>query len=172
MTKNENEKPAVLIIDVDGVMTTGQLGYTESGKTMKFFRIMSKEIAMNDLKKLLGLFFCMLLVPGCGGGGLFSAPNELPLPFKVVSSEENLDLSPNTTDESVADLVTANYTFAFDMYHNLRVSEGENLFFSPYSISLALSMVYAGARNDTAVQIESVMHSNFNPEDWQNVAWR
>ena len=31
------KKPVVLILDVDGVMTTGQLGYTESGKTMKIF---------------------------------------------------------------------------------------------------------------------------------------
>lgn len=31
------KKPIILILDVDGVMTTGQLGYTESGKTMKIF---------------------------------------------------------------------------------------------------------------------------------------
>ena len=31
------EKPTVLILDVDGVMTTGQLAYTENGKTMKIF---------------------------------------------------------------------------------------------------------------------------------------
>jgi 3-deoxy-D-manno-octulosonate 8-phosphate phosphatase (KDO 8-P phosphatase) len=31
------EKPIAVIIDVDGVMTTGQLGYTENGKTMKIF---------------------------------------------------------------------------------------------------------------------------------------
>lgn len=30
-------KPKVFIIDVDGVMTTGQLLYTENGKTMKVF---------------------------------------------------------------------------------------------------------------------------------------
>jgi 3-deoxy-D-manno-octulosonate 8-phosphate phosphatase (KDO 8-P phosphatase) len=34
---NQNIKPLVMILDVDGVMTTGQLGYTESGKTMKIF---------------------------------------------------------------------------------------------------------------------------------------
>lgn len=30
-------KPKVFIIDVDGVMTTGQIFYTENGKTMKVF---------------------------------------------------------------------------------------------------------------------------------------
>ena len=37
MEKNQDDKPQVFVIDVDGVMTTGQLGYTETGKTMKFF---------------------------------------------------------------------------------------------------------------------------------------
>ena len=37
MILSENDIPLVLIVDVDGVMTTGQLGYTENGKTMKIF---------------------------------------------------------------------------------------------------------------------------------------
>lgn len=37
MSKNQNTKPEVFVIDVDGVMTTGHLGYTEQGKTMKIF---------------------------------------------------------------------------------------------------------------------------------------
>ena len=37
MDKNNNFKPEVFVLDVDGVMTTGQLGYTEQGKTMKIF---------------------------------------------------------------------------------------------------------------------------------------
>jgi len=31
------KKPKIFVIDVDGVMTTGQLCYTENGKTMKIF---------------------------------------------------------------------------------------------------------------------------------------
>ena len=37
LKKFQNDPPLVFVIDVDGVMTTGQLGYTEQGKTMKFF---------------------------------------------------------------------------------------------------------------------------------------
>ena len=37
LDENQNTKPQVFILDVDGVMTTGQLGYTEEGKTMKIF---------------------------------------------------------------------------------------------------------------------------------------
>ena len=31
------KKPKVFLIDVDGVLTTGQFLYTENGKTMKMF---------------------------------------------------------------------------------------------------------------------------------------
>jgi 3-deoxy-D-manno-octulosonate 8-phosphate phosphatase (KDO 8-P phosphatase) len=37
MGKKISIKPKVFIIDVDGVMTTGQMIYTEKGKTMKIF---------------------------------------------------------------------------------------------------------------------------------------
>ncbi len=37
MKKNTIIKPKVFIIDVDGVMTTGQVLYSENGKTMKIF---------------------------------------------------------------------------------------------------------------------------------------
>ena len=37
LNENQNAKPQVFVIDVDGVMTTGQLAYTDQGKTMKIF---------------------------------------------------------------------------------------------------------------------------------------
>ena len=53
-------------------------------------------------------------------------------------------------------LVDGNTAFACELYKNLSVSEG-NLFFSPYSISTALAMTYAGARGDTESQMASTM---------------
>ncbi len=53
--------------------------------------------------------------------------------------------------------VTGNNTFALDLYSILRKEEG-NLFFSPYSLSSALAMTYAGARGDTAAEIAKVLH--------------
>ena len=47
--------------------------------------------------------------------------------------------------------------FALDLYAQLRGREG-NLFFSPYSISTALAMTRAGARGDTAAEMDKVMH--------------
>ena len=54
-------------------------------------------------------------------------------------------------------VVKGNTDFALDLYRELRDTEG-NLFFSPYSISTALAMTYAGARENTAKQMADVLH--------------
>jgi serpin B len=54
-------------------------------------------------------------------------------------------------------LVAGNNTFAFDLYNQLTVQQG-NLFFSPYSISTALAMTYAGARERTETQMARTLH--------------
>lgn len=54
-------------------------------------------------------------------------------------------------------LVKGNNEFAFDLYGKLATAEG-NLFFSPFSISTALGMTYAGARGDTADEMARTLH--------------
>jgi len=54
-------------------------------------------------------------------------------------------------------IVKANNEFALELYAKLRGREG-NLFFSPYSISTALAMTYAGARGQTESQMADVLH--------------
>ena len=54
-------------------------------------------------------------------------------------------------------LVDGNTAFACDLYAQLRNSPG-NLFFSPYSVSTALAMTYAGARGNTETQMAQVLH--------------
>jgi serpin B len=61
------------------------------------------------------------------------------------------------TPESIVATVDASNLFAFDLYD--RYSAGEdNVFYSPYSISTALSMTYEGARATTAEEMQSVFH--------------
>jgi serpin B len=61
------------------------------------------------------------------------------------------------TDASARALVDGNTAFALDLYQQLRTQEG-NLCFSPYSISTALAMTYAGARGNTEAQMARVLH--------------
>ena len=48
--------------------------------------------------------------------------------------------------------------FGLELYQKLK-SNDNNLFFSPYSISVALSMVCAGARGETRDQTAKATHS-------------
>ena len=54
-------------------------------------------------------------------------------------------------------VVEGNNKFALQLYAKLRAREG-NLFFSPYSISTALAMTYAGARSQTEAQMARVLY--------------
>jgi len=53
--------------------------------------------------------------------------------------------------------IEGNTTFALALYNTLREQEG-NLFFSPYSISTALAMTYAGARGVTEKRMAGVLN--------------
>lgn len=56
-----------------------------------------------------------------------------------------------------AEMIINGYTaFALDLYAQLKAEEG-NLFFSPYSISTALAMTYAGAKGETAEQMADTL---------------
>ncbi len=54
-------------------------------------------------------------------------------------------------------VVNDNTRFAVDLYHQIRTRQG-NLFLSPFSISTALAMTYAGARGDTEREMAEALH--------------
>jgi serpin B len=70
-------------------------------------------------------------------------------------------LLPFMASAQIKSTVDANTAFALDLYQTLKAQPG-NLFISPYSISTALAMTYAGARGQTATEMASVLH--FNPD--------
>jgi serpin B len=72
----------------------------------------------------------------------------------VVGCESGLE---EVAPESKANIVEGNNAFGYDLYRQLHTQKG-NLFFSPYSISTALSMTYAGARGQTAQEMAHVLH--------------
>jgi serpin B len=67
------------------------------------------------------------------------------------------DSLPFSSPEDLETLVKGNTDFAFDMYKKLQKAD-INTFFSPYSISVALAMTWAGARTHTESEIASVLH--------------
>jgi len=79
-----------------------------------------------------------------------------PVAGEVLESDEERITSPDVSTSEQASLVEGNSAFAFDLYQALK-EEGGNLFYSPYSISLALAMTYAGARGETAQQMADTL---------------
>jgi serpin B len=55
-------------------------------------------------------------------------------------------------------VVESNTAFAVDLYSPLAKKGGGNIFFSPYSVSTALAMTWAGARGKTAEEMSKVLH--------------
>jgi len=75
----------------------------------------------------------------------------------IALSEKQRVTSPNLVATDLTDLVDGNSAFAFDLYQVLSEEDG-NLFYSPYSISAALAMTYAGARGETEQQMADTLH--------------
>lgn len=64
-------------------------------------------------------------------------------------------------------IAKANNQFTFDMLKQLH-ENNTDLFFSPFSISTALSMTYAGAKNKTENEMQNVLHFEKNSDDFHN----
>ena len=64
------------------------------------------------------------------------------------------------TAPNIERLVESNNAFALALYEALNKAGG-NLFFSPYSISAALAMTYAGARGETESQMARALRFPF-----------
>ena len=75
----------------------------------------------------------------------------------VIQSDKPQVISPSVPESELESLVSDNNAFALDLYQQLRTG-GDNLFYSPSSISSALAMTYSGARGETERQMAEAMH--------------
>lgn len=90
---------------------------------------------------------------GSSGGGQGQPQN-----YGVVKSTLSRDTSPQVASGDLQKLAEGNTTFALDMYHAIAAgNESDNLFYSPYSVSIALAMTYAGAAGSTATQMAGAL---------------
>jgi serpin B len=104
------------------------------------------------MKKIMVIVLALvLLVPMMAS----IQPAQLAVADEVKSDKERIT-SPDVSPGDQAQLVEGNSAFAFALYQALKGQEG-NLFYSPYSISLALAMTYAGARGETAQQMANTL---------------
>jgi len=83
------------------------------------------------------------------------------LAMKKPTEEPTIE-EPVTKPEGIDSIITANNYFALNLYKEIKDAE-ENIFFSPYSLSVALAMTYEGARGKTAEEMRSVFY--FPQED-------
>ncbi len=96
---------------------------------------------------------------GAGGGGPNGAQSDCfeAKPGCVLPSETTRIKDPKVSAEDQASLSQNNASFALDLGRALHDSTG-NVLYSPYSISTALAMTYAGARTTTEEAIATTMH--------------
>jgi len=73
------------------------------------------------------------------------------------ANADSCETGDNTQYGLINPVVEGNTTFALELYAQLTAESG-NLFFSPYSVSTALAMTYAGAKEKTAAQMSEVLH--------------
>jgi serpin B len=95
------------------------------------------------------LLVSSLLLSACGPG--------------EAKSRLDRDVPDAAARADLPELVAGNTAFALDLFQAARSPEAD-LVFSPYSISLAFAMAYAGAQGDTAAQMAEVLHYSLPPE--------
>ena len=108
-------------------------------------------------KTFQSISFVVLLLVLTGCAGLTNLLPNQSSAVGLVKSEQLRITAPAVAPTDMTTLSAGNSAFAFDLYQALRNKDG-NLFYSPYSISLALAMTYAGARGETAQQMASALH--------------
>jgi len=114
----------------------------------------------------------LLAIAGCNNSLVDNQPIKQAADKPIISKIENPS-TPKTdkgyiaaddsvsTPEGVKQVVNANNQFAIDLYQriNKQAKQAENnVFFSPYSLSTAMAMLYAAAEGETKQQIQKTFH--------------
>jgi serpin B len=111
----------------------------------------------------------LLVLTGCSGSS--SPGSSDPGSSSPAIVQSKLDRTPASAVpmEALSDAVTANNSFAVDLYEHVledpSSARAGNLLTSPISASLALTMTYAGAREQTATEMAQALHLDASAGD-------
>jgi serpin B len=97
----------------------------------------------------------------CSSNGSKKSPEDAP--GEVAQSSKPRITSPNVSTEELSKLAADNADFAWSFYREV-IKPGENLFFSPHSLSVALAMTWAGARETTEAEMAEAMRFTLGQE--------
>ena len=119
----------------------------------------------------------LLTIAGCNNSLVDNQPIKAADNKPIVSQSENPAIPKNdkgysnedyiaaddsaSTPEGVKKVVDANNQFAIDLYKQINKQPAQaenNVFFSPYSLSTAMAMLYAAADGETKQQIQKTFH--------------
>ncbi len=120
------------------------------------------------------LLFIALILGGCGGAprptiNPTATPSSPSQAVQNVVAETSWEQPGEEARARVPDLVHGINAFAADFYRALAADNQDNQVFSPYSIERTFSLAYAGAREDTAAQMQEVLY--FLPQETHHPAW-
>lgn len=125
-------------------------------------------------------FAALILLPltaiclaSCGGITATTKPEDSPSPAQVYTpyASSVQRETAKVSDGQITQLVQGNNRFAFNLFHKLLAENPDTSVFSPFSVSSALAMAYAGAGGETKAQMaaaleftlgDEVLHSGFN----------
>ena len=113
------------------------------------------------MKRLLFLMLAIVMIVGLIGCSQ-------PTSAELLKSDKDRITSPVVDFSDMTTLVNGNGELAFDLYQALKKEDG-NIFYSPYSISLALAMTYGGARGETAKQMADTLHYQLDQSNLHSV---
>src|SRR5512145_2679428 len=80
---------------------------------------------------------------------------------QVLSSTLPHDTTPGVTDAQFASFIDGINGMGLELFRRKSAASSTNVVFSPVSLSVALSMAYAGARNNTAAEMKRVLGDPF-----------
>lgn len=108
---------------------------------------------MRNASVVLLSLMCSCVGTRTGNPGNIGAPQGVEIARSALARVTDPSLSDSDRERFGQD----NRTFAFALYAELAAAPG-NLFFSPYSISTALAMAYAGSKGDTEAEMREALH--------------